>query len=120
MERFTNDDLRALADECTEHCLSIYLPTHRGGKETRQDPIRLRLATLTQRSLTDCELPIHRELPRRRAAGKPPGRHVGGKYHAAPTAAACRTEHRHDARDGDDGDGARLVHRPSCSHASDP
>lgn len=42
MERFTSDDLRQLADDCTEQCLSVFLPTHRAGKDTRQDPIRLR------------------------------------------------------------------------------
>ena len=42
MERFTQEHVRQLADACTEHCLSICLPTHRAGSETRQDPIRLK------------------------------------------------------------------------------
>lgn len=40
MDTFTRDDLDALLQERREHCVSIYMPTHRGGSE--EDPIRWR------------------------------------------------------------------------------
>jgi hypothetical protein len=39
---FNVEDLRALAAMQTAPAVSIYLPTHMAGRETRQDPIRLR------------------------------------------------------------------------------
>ncbi|MEM8865389.1 MAG: hypothetical protein AAGF31_07540 [Planctomycetota bacterium] len=38
----TADELAALAEAQEGTCVSIYLPTHRMGKEIRQDPIRLK------------------------------------------------------------------------------
>lgn len=38
MDIFTRDDLVTLLEERQEHCLSAYMPTHRGGSE--EDPIR--------------------------------------------------------------------------------
>ncbi len=40
MERFTRDDLKSLLAEHAAPCVSVFLPTHRGGSE--QDPIRWR------------------------------------------------------------------------------
>jgi hypothetical protein len=36
------DDIRGLLETTTEPCVSLYMPTHRVGAETEQDPIRLR------------------------------------------------------------------------------
>lgn len=38
------DDLRALAEHRQWPCISMYLPTHRMGKDTRENPIRMRNA----------------------------------------------------------------------------
>ncbi|WP_282779639.1 hypothetical protein [Nocardia sp. CC201C] len=38
----TRSDLSQLIEATPDRGVSIYLPTHRGGRETRQDPIRLR------------------------------------------------------------------------------
>jgi len=35
-------ELRGLVQECRQACVSIYMPTHRGGKEVEQDKIRLK------------------------------------------------------------------------------
>lgn len=40
--RLTADELASLAGPQEGLCLSIYLPTHRAGKEIRQDPVRLK------------------------------------------------------------------------------
>ncbi len=42
MDKMTTLQLRALADAGTPPCVSIYLPTHRVGKETQGDSIRLK------------------------------------------------------------------------------
>ncbi|MFI6871485.1 hypothetical protein [Nocardia sp. NPDC050406] len=39
---FTRSDLTTLIDAAPDHGVSIYLPTHRAGKETLQDPVRFR------------------------------------------------------------------------------
>lgn len=44
MTGFKQADLEALAQVEGYPCISIYLPTHRRGSETRQDPIRLKNA----------------------------------------------------------------------------
>lgn len=38
----TRDSVLSLANEGDGHCVSIYMPTHRAGKETQQGPIRLK------------------------------------------------------------------------------
>lgn len=38
----TRDDILKLANKESDHCISIYLPTHRAGEEVQQDPIRLK------------------------------------------------------------------------------
>ncbi len=42
MDTFTSNDLRMLAEAQGEHCVSIFMPTHRGGQESQQDRIRLK------------------------------------------------------------------------------
>jgi hypothetical protein len=42
MITITRDDIRKLIDQKTGPCISIYIPTHRTGKEVRQDPIRFK------------------------------------------------------------------------------
>jgi hypothetical protein len=42
MDTLSRDELRALAADQGGHCVSLYLPTHRSGAETQQNPIRLR------------------------------------------------------------------------------
>ncbi|MGE0822149.1 MAG: hypothetical protein AB7P18_08535 [Candidatus Binatia bacterium] len=42
MDFLSRDELKALASVQEEVCVSIYLPTHRSGPETQQDPIRLK------------------------------------------------------------------------------
>jgi hypothetical protein len=42
MKMLTRDDLRALMSTHTGLCVSIFMPTHRAGAETQQDPIRLK------------------------------------------------------------------------------
>jgi hypothetical protein len=42
MEALTIDELRRLAQQSQDPSVSIFLPTHRAGRETQQDPIRLR------------------------------------------------------------------------------
>lgn len=41
MDLLTRDDIRELIEKQARWCVSIYLPTHRAGKETREDSIRL-------------------------------------------------------------------------------
>ncbi len=45
MDILTPRSLRELAATRDPHCVSIYLPTHRTGRETRQDPLRLKKRT---------------------------------------------------------------------------
>ena len=42
MNILTRDDLRTLIRKHDELCVSIYMPTHRMGREVQQDPIRLK------------------------------------------------------------------------------
>ena len=35
-------DLQALIEITNEWCISLYMPTHRFGREQQQDPIRLK------------------------------------------------------------------------------
>jgi hypothetical protein len=42
VEHLTKDDLERLTEERAGPCVSIFMPTHRAGTETRQDPIRLK------------------------------------------------------------------------------
>lgn len=48
----SGQDLRGLAETKGEHCVSMFLPTHRSGDQTAQDPIRFRnLLTTASREL---------------------------------------------------------------------
>ncbi len=42
MSLLSRDELRSIVQEAQAPCVSIYLPTHRAGAETQQDPIRLK------------------------------------------------------------------------------
>jgi hypothetical protein len=42
MDLFTRAHLRTLSNQNDEACVSIYMPAHRTGPETRQDPIRFK------------------------------------------------------------------------------
>lgn len=42
MTMVSTDELRALVEKPKGVCVSMYMPTHRSGRETRQDPIRLK------------------------------------------------------------------------------
>jgi hypothetical protein len=42
IDNITGQDLRRLAESTAEHCVSIFLPTHRAGLEQAQDPLRLK------------------------------------------------------------------------------
>jgi hypothetical protein len=42
MQRMTLDQLKALAQQTSSPSISIFLPTHRAGQDTRQDPIRFK------------------------------------------------------------------------------
>jgi hypothetical protein len=42
MEVLSKSDLRQLVNNTSGPCVSLYLPTHRAGPETQQDPIRLK------------------------------------------------------------------------------
>ena len=42
MDRFQEEDLRALTEPAEGPCVSLYLPTHRFGRESAQDRVRLR------------------------------------------------------------------------------
>ncbi len=42
MDRLQKDELQALIEESGAPCVSLYLPTHRAGAETQQDPIRFK------------------------------------------------------------------------------
>jgi len=44
MKLFRVNDLRALAEQRQWPCVSLYVPTHRAGKDTKENPIRLRNA----------------------------------------------------------------------------
>jgi hypothetical protein len=54
MDTLNNKDLKHLSGISGEWCVSLYLPTHRVGRETQQDPIRLRnLSTQAQERLIE-------------------------------------------------------------------
>lgn len=54
MDTLNNEDLKHLSGISGEWCVSLYLPTHRVGRETQQDPIRLRnLSTQAQEKLIE-------------------------------------------------------------------
>ena len=42
MEKLTLDQLKELAQHTASPSVSIFLPTHRVGRETQQDPIRFK------------------------------------------------------------------------------
>jgi len=42
MTLFSIDDLKTLLEVRRENCLSVFMPTHKAGTDTQQDPIRLR------------------------------------------------------------------------------
>ncbi|PKO09502.1 MAG: hypothetical protein CVU40_09370 [Chloroflexi bacterium HGW-Chloroflexi-2] len=42
MDKITINDLKSLSEVQGKICVSIFLPTHRAGKETEQDPIRFK------------------------------------------------------------------------------
>ena len=42
MDLLNKDEIGSLIDERGDLCVSMYLPTHRLGPETQQDPIRLK------------------------------------------------------------------------------
>ncbi len=42
MDLLSRDELRSLMEESGSACVSLYLPTHRAGAETQQDPIRFK------------------------------------------------------------------------------
>ncbi|MGO9019486.1 MAG: hypothetical protein ACLQVJ_14175 [Syntrophobacteraceae bacterium] len=41
MDFVFKDEIREFMQKRDDHCVSLYLPTHRAGRETEQDPIRL-------------------------------------------------------------------------------
>lgn len=52
MDTLRREELRDLAERRQAFCVSVFLPTHRGGPETRQDPIRLKnLIKLAEREM---------------------------------------------------------------------
>lgn len=70
MTRLTRDQLRSLAEHRHRSSVSLFMPTHRGGPQVRQDPVRLKsllsetAAALRNRGISDGEvnatlLPIH-------------------------------------------------------------
>ena len=42
IQALTPDEIRMLLEQQTGPCVSLYLPTHRTGRETQQDPLELR------------------------------------------------------------------------------
>ncbi|NEO28523.1 MAG: hypothetical protein F6K03_17010 [Kamptonema sp. SIO4C4] len=42
MTLITQTDIKTLAETQQPYCISLYMPTHRGGPEVRQDPIRFK------------------------------------------------------------------------------
>lgn len=53
-DRLNNDDFRALNSHRNGPCVSLFMPTHRGGPQVRQDPIRLKnLHRAAERSLIE-------------------------------------------------------------------
>jgi hypothetical protein len=65
MDKVTLDDLNALAVQGNGPCVSLFMPTHRAGDDTRQDPIRLKnLLGQAEAQLVDAGLrsPVAREV----------------------------------------------------------
>ena len=62
IDAVTDSDMRALAGHQDGPCVSMFMPTHRAGPETRQDPVRFRnllgeaAARLSERGLTSREV----------------------------------------------------------------
>jgi hypothetical protein len=57
MSLLSMNELRVLMEKPEGLCVSIFMPTHRAGEQTRQDPIRLKnLIREAQRQLTDTGL----------------------------------------------------------------
>ena len=62
IDAVTDSDVRALAGQEAGPCLSMFMPTHRAGPETRQDPLRFRnlmgeaAARLSDQGLTSREV----------------------------------------------------------------
>ncbi|MDH3680465.1 MAG: hypothetical protein OEV40_11010 [Acidimicrobiia bacterium] len=57
IDNITSQDLRRLAETTAEHCVSIFLPTHRAGYEQAQDLVRLKnLLTSATAELTSLGL----------------------------------------------------------------
>ncbi|HMK36988.1 MAG TPA: hypothetical protein VK463_18080 [Desulfomonilaceae bacterium] len=53
MNSLTGYELKNLMGKCGQACVSIYMPTHKAGPETQQDPIRLKnLTKQAEESLT--------------------------------------------------------------------
>lgn len=48
MEPFNKADFRKLAEESGQTCISVYIPTHRGGQEVLQDKDKLKFKTQIQ------------------------------------------------------------------------
>lgn len=42
IDNITSQEIRALAETTAQHCVSVFLPTHRAGVDQAQDPVRLR------------------------------------------------------------------------------
>ncbi len=58
MAMLTRDEVKALIGAPERPAISIYMPTHRGGPETRQDPIRLKNAIAeVERRLKSMDVP---------------------------------------------------------------
>jgi hypothetical protein len=54
MDIITKGKLKTLAEATSDYCISMFMPTHRTGKETEQDPIRFRnLLRKIENSLLD-------------------------------------------------------------------
>ncbi|MCW5937079.1 MAG: hypothetical protein KIT11_07225 [Fimbriimonadaceae bacterium] len=54
MDRLNFEDYQALAEAANPPCISIYLPTHRSGRETQGDPTRLKnLLSHAEEQLTE-------------------------------------------------------------------
>ncbi len=65
MDNLTLDDLGALEAQDVGPCVSIFMPTHRAGRETQQDPLRLKnLLGEAEARLIDAGLrsPVAREM----------------------------------------------------------
>lgn len=60
MENLTLDQIKALAQQTKSPCISIFLPTHRAGQDTQQDPIRFKnLLREAELSLLDKGMDSH-------------------------------------------------------------